>query len=158
MNAAFFVNLGSVLPGLPPSPLYENRTTSFPLTHPRFFVHLAPELECTARVLRCLAKNCWAWHRAQWPPCLPPPPSPLYLVDTVQVQRLATEPQQQGQELEAEGGGSNECPGHRAGLLRLTPPSYPPLGGQGVKLSRKGALGWGFGGPLPDPPIAGMHM
>lgn len=34
-------------------------------------------------------------------------PSPLYLVDTVQVQRLATQPQEHSQELGAQGVGSN---------------------------------------------------
>jgi len=33
-----------------------------------------------------------------------------HLVDTVQMQRLTTEPQEQGQELEAEGGVRNEAP------------------------------------------------
>ena len=37
-------------------------------------------------------------------------PFPLYLVHTVQMEGLATEPQQHSQELGAQGGGSNEAP------------------------------------------------
>lgn len=73
-------------------------------------------------------------------------PFRLYLVDGVQMQRLATEPQEQGQELGAEVVGVIRCQeGSLNGLCRPTPPSNPPLGGPGerVELSRKeeGLLG-----------------
>lgn len=75
----------------------------------------------------------------------------------VQAQRLATEPQEQGQELGAEVVG-HEVP--REGLPRLTPPSSPPLSGQGendrVELSRKEGLR--LDQLLRDPPRAGMRM
>lgn len=110
------------------------------------------------RILGCSASS--------WPSAGPSDPSfhslpsPLYLVDTVQMQRLATEPQEQGQELEAEGGGSNEAP---RGVTEtpdcpLTPPLPSVAGGWGCEADGKGGLRWGLCGPLPDPPIAVMHM
>lgn len=54
-------------------------------------------------------------------------PSPLYLVDGVQTQRLAIEPQEQGQELGAEVVGVMMCQeGSLSEFPRLTPPSTLP--------------------------------
>lgn len=64
------------------------------------------------------------------PSCLLP--SPLYLVDVVQMQRLATEPQKQGQELGAEVVRAMRCQeGSLSGLPRLAPPTDSPLSSQG---------------------------
>lgn len=62
------------------------------------------------------------------------------------MQRLAAEPQEQGQELEAEGGGRYEVPrgvtevGFLGSQADTVPLPSPPLSGQGLKLSRKGGL------------------
>lgn len=87
------------------------------------------------RILGCSASS---WPSAgSSDPSFHSLPSPLYLVDTVQMKRLATEPQEQGQELEAEGGGSNEVPRGVTEMGFPDCPLIPPLPSvaRGVKLT-----------------------
>lgn len=112
------VNLGCL--GCPS--LYENRSIPFSwLIHcPPFIQHIFTGLWVLGL---CSGREEPAEHRAQ---CAPSRlrPSPLYLVDSVQTQRLAIEPQEQGQELGAEVVGVMMCQeGSLSEFPRLTPPS-----------------------------------
>lgn len=132
------------------APSLRKQDHSLLLTHPLSFFHSTnicwasgPELKPGDRIMKSLANS--------WPSAGPSGPlsrsvpSALYLVDAVQTQRLATEPQEQGQELGAEGGGSNEVQRGvtKVGFSSLTPPSHPPLSGQVGRAEQEGRAGVG---------------